>query len=312
VSRITRDSIQLHKKPGDLRQVLREAIQSTLPQVEAKHQQLTIQLPPDPVYVNGDMLRLEQAVGNIIANASKYSAAEGHILVRCEVMPEVVEIRVKDNGVGIPREKLSSIFNLFAQVDHPLTRAGGLGIGLTIARRLVALHGGTIDVSSDGVGHGSEFVVRLPVVGAEAHPMLGLNAGDAAPVHRSPLGVLLIEDNEDTREVMRNLLERWGHQVSVAADGETGLGTAQNTHPDVALINIALPGIDGYQVARNLRASTAGKEMLLVALTGYGRREDRARALECGFDLHLMKPVQPEKLYGILAQPPVAAKRQRA
>ena len=310
VSRITRDSIQLHKEPGDLRQVLREAIQSTLPQVEAKHQQVTIQLPADPVYVNGDMPRLEQVIENIIGNASKYSATGGHILVKCEVVPEGVEIRVRDNGVGIPREKLSSIFELFVQIDQSEARVGGLGIGLTIARRLAALHGGTIEVSSDGVGQGSEFVVRLPVAGAEAQSILGLNTSDAPPVTGDRLGVLLIEDNEDTRELMRNLLESWGHQVSVAADGETGLATALNTHPDVALINVALPGIDGYQVARNLRASTAGKEMLLIALTG--RPEDRARTLECGFDLHLVKPVQPEKLYGILADPPVTAKRQRA
>jgi PAS domain S-box-containing protein len=313
VSRITRGQIHLHKEHSDLRNAVRQAIQSTLPQVEARHQQLTMQLPPDPVYVDGDMLRLEQVMVNLIGNASKYSATEGHISVKCEAVGESVEIRIKDDGVGIPPEQLNSIFDLFVQVDQSLARSvGGLGIGLTIARRLVALHGGTIEAHSGGIGQGSEFIVRLPVVQVSAAPALGLNTSDAAPEGSHRLDVLVIEDNADTRELMRSLVESWGHHVTVAADGTSGLATALNTHPDVALIDVGLPGIDGYQVAQNLRASTAGKDMLLVALTGYGRPEDRARALEAGFDLHLVKPVQADQLHGILADPPVAAKRQQA
>jgi PAS domain S-box-containing protein len=305
VSRITRGQIQLHKEPADLRNALRQAIQSTLPQVEAKHQQLTMQLPPDPVYVNGDLLRLEQVMVNIIGNASKYSGTDGHISVRCEVVPEGVEIRVKDDGVGIPKDQVSSIFDLFVQVDQSLARSvGGLGIGLTIARRLVELHGGAITAHSDGVGHGSEFVIRLPVVEAGAQPVIRVpRSTQAGNAHARD--ILLIEDNADSRELMRSLLESWGHRVTTAGDGTSGLQLALSTKPAIALIDVGLPGIDGYQVAQNLRSSEAGRQMLLVALTGYGRPEDRARALESGFDLHLVKPVQPEKLQAILASPPV-------
>jgi PAS domain S-box-containing protein len=191
VSRITRGQIHLHKESGDLRNAVRQAIQSTLPQVEAKHQQLTMQLPPDPVYVNGDMLRLEQVLVNLIGNASKYSATEGHISVRCDVLGGSVEIRVSDDGVGIPPEQLNSIFDLFVQVDQSLARSvGGLGIGLTIARRLVALHGGTIEAHSRGVGHGSEFVVRLPVVQVNAAPAGGLITPDTASTDGHRLDVL--------------------------------------------------------------------------------------------------------------------------
>jgi CheY-like chemotaxis protein/nitrogen-specific signal transduction histidine kinase len=304
VSRITRGQIQLHREPGDLRNVVRQAIQGTLPQVEAKHQQLTMQLPADPVYVNGDMLRLEQLMVNVIGNASKYSATDGHISVRCEVVPDGVEVRVRDDGVGIPPDQIGSIFDLFVQVDQSLARSvGGLGIGLTIARRLVELHGGAIEAFSDGIGKGAEFVVRLPVIEAGAHVIVRGQAPEAVVAGAHRLDVLVIEDNADTRELMRSLLESWGHRVTVAPDGTTAVTMALNTRPAVALVDVGLPGIDGYQVAQNLRASSVGKDMLLVALTGYGRPEDRARALESGFDLHLVKPVQPEKLFSVLAQP---------
>ena len=304
VSRITRGQIQLHKESADLRNALRQAIQSTLPQVEAKHQQLTMQLPPDPVYVNGDMLRLEQVLVNIIGNASKYSGTDGHISVRCEVVPDGVEIHVKDDGVGIPQEQISSIFDLFVQVDQSLARSvGGLGIGLTIARRLVELHGGRISAHSDGVGRGAEFVIALPVVEAGAQPVIRTpRAAQGTNAHARH--ILLIEDNADSRELMRSLLESWGHRVSAAADGTAGLQRALEDPPAIAVIDVGLPGIDGYQVAQNLRSTEHGRDMLLVALTGYGRPEDRARALESGFDMHLVKPVQPEKLQAILAAPP--------
>jgi CheY-like chemotaxis protein/two-component sensor histidine kinase len=312
VSRITRGQIQLHKEPSDLRNAVRQAIQSTLPQVEAKHQQLTMQLPPDPVYVDADILRLEQVLVNIIGNASKYSSTEGHISVRRDVIPRGVEIRVKDDGIGIPSDQLGSIFDLFVQVDQSLARSvGGLGIGLTIARRLVELHGGTIAAFSEGLDRGAEFVVTLPAAGTAAETPIRVprsaRAGDGPA-----LDVLLIEDNADSRELMRGLVESWGHRVTVAADGTSGLQTALNVRPAVALIDVGLPGIDGYQVAQNLRSSEAGHEMLLIALTGYGRPEDRARALESGFDLHLVKPVQPEKLRTILAEPPRRVRRHAA
>ncbi|MGH9347451.1 MAG: ATP-binding protein [Vicinamibacterales bacterium] len=313
VSRITRGQIQLHREPGDLRTTLRQAIQGMLPQVEAKHQFLTVQLPPEPVCVNGDMLRLEQVMVNILGNASKYSATEGHISVACEATPAGVEIRVKDDGMGIPAGKLDSIFDLFVQLDPPLARSvGGLGIGLTVARRLVSLHDGTLEARSPGVGRGAEFVIRLPTVAMDEPSMLQIDGPEAAPAGGARLDVLLVEDNADTRELMRGLLESWGHHVTVAADGASGLATALDSRPDVALIDVGLPGIDGYQVAQTLRASAPGKDMLLVALTGYGRPEDRARAIQSGFDKHLVKPVQPDELRGILADRSAASKRQQA
>jgi signal transduction histidine kinase len=304
VSRITRGEVHLQRTALDVRTTIEAAVQSLEASIQARGQRVDVQLPEEPVAVEGDLLRLEQALVNIIANASKYSDPGGRIEVRLHVEAGSAVIRVGDEGIGIAPDQLDAIFDLFVQVDDSLARSvGGLGLGLTIARRLVELHGGTITAESAGLGAGAAFTVRLPLVSdtrAVAAPIPAL--GDTGRASR-PLDVLVIEDNNDTRELMKRLVESWGHHVAVAADGATGLAAALERRPDVALIDIGLPGLDGYQLARTLRASRSADRMVLVALTGYGRPEDSARALDCGFDLHLVKPIDPERLQQLLLDP---------
>jgi CheY-like chemotaxis protein len=223
---------------------------------------------------------------------------------------------VRDQGIGIPKSKLGSIFDLFVQVDQSLARSlGGLGLGLTIARSLVQLHGGTISAWSDGEGRGAEFTVELPLEEvsalAESSGREREDGGKTADEQRS-LVVLVVEDNRDAREMLHAWLEELGHRVHTASDGIEGLALARHVRPDVALVDIGLPGLDGYQVAENLRASAEGQRTLLVAITGYGRPEDSARAREAGFDAHLVKPVQPEMLARLIHSAPKPGNKSSA
>jgi two-component system, sensor histidine kinase len=247
-----------------------------------------------PVWVDGDRTRLEQVVGNILTNALKYTPARGAVtLALAQEGPEAV-LRVRDTGIGIASDMLPRIFDLFVQSDMGLARAdGGLGVGLTLVRRLVELHGGRVTADSEGEGRGSTFTVRLPAIAVPvvvaAEPVM------QEPSAGVPLRVLVVEDNDDAREMLRVGLVLAGHEVVEAADGASGVVLAEQTRPDVALIDVGLPGIDGYEVARRLRARGM-KTARLIALTGYGRPEDRARALEAGFDGYIVKPVDPETL----------------
>jgi CheY-like chemotaxis protein len=264
--------------------------------------------------MSADAFRLEQVFVNLLQNASKYSEPGSTIGIECAAHDGGDDglhavITVRDQGIGIPQSKLGAIFDLFVQVDQSLARSlGGLGLGLTIARSLVELHGGTIRASSEGEGRGSEFTVDLPIeevsplaTGVVAKPAA---AAEALTEQRSRV-VLVIEDNRDARETLHAWLEELGHQVYTAGDGVEGLATARHVHPEVALVDIGLPGLDGYQVAENLRASDdPNRPMLLVAITGYGRPEDSARAREAGFDAHLVKPVQPDALARLIQRVP--------
>jgi CheY-like chemotaxis protein len=239
---------------------------------------------------------LEQVVTNLLANAVKYTPAGGEITVSVRRDGDHAVLAVRDTGVGIRPELLPRVLDLFVQSDRSLERSGGgLGIGLSLVRQLVELHGGTVEAASAGPGRGSTFTVRLPVLAAPA------DADDAArpAVAGPPRRVLVIEDNDDAREMLRNLLRLFGHEVHEACDGAVGLEEARRLRPDAALIDIGLPGMDGYEVARRIRADLPGAR--LVALTGYGQPEDRERALAAGFDVHLVKPVDPDQLQRLLA-----------
>jgi two-component system, sensor histidine kinase len=250
--------------------------------------------------VSGDRVRLEQVVFNLLDNAVKYTPPGGRIELSIERVDAEAVLRVRDSGIGMTGELLPRVFDMFTQAERTLDRTqGGLGLGLTLVRRLVEQHGGSVAARSGGPGHGSEFVVSLPILEG-AVPAISARAPENAPT-LSRHHILLVEDNADGREALRAFLELSGHRVDVAVDGPSGIELARRAQPEVALIDIGLPGLDGYQVAAALRADE-GSRIRLVALTGYGQAEDRRRALEAGFDAHLVKPVEPEELVRILAE----------
>ncbi len=316
VSRVTRGQIHFRKDVVDLVQVVQQALQGASQLVSARKHPLSVALPEGALLLEGDDLRLEQVVSNLVSNAAKYSepgtpiavalATEGRGEGRAAVL------RVRDEGIGIPAEMLGSIFDMFVQADQPLARTlGGLGIGLTMARTIVRGHGGTVVACSAGLGRGSEFVVRLPAPerGERAAPSLAfVPRNEAPPVY----SVLVVEDNEDARELITAWLEMGGHSVQGAADGQAGLELALTMRPDVALVDIGLPVLDGYEVAKNLRAADGGKSVFLVAVTGYGRPEDKARALDAGFDAYVVKPVDKAALAKVLDPANVARRRPAA
>jgi len=254
----------------------------------------------DPVWVQGDAARLEQIVMNLLSNAVKFTASGGAIQVIVHRDDDEAVLQVADDGVGIASEFLPLAFDLFAQGGRTLDRAGGgLGVGLTLVRRLVELHGGQIEAASPGQGRGSTFTVRLPALARWRE-----SGGDAlaAPGITTTRRILVVEDNADNREMMRILLETSGHEVHEAPDGPSGVEAAIRVEPEIALIDIGLPGVDGYEVARQIRAKLQDR-IKLIALSGYGRREDRQRAFAAGFDDHLLKPVDPAHLAATLDRP---------
>jgi signal transduction histidine kinase/CheY-like chemotaxis protein len=297
VSRVTSGKVLLVREPTDLAELAASTIANWRASARfARHQ---VSLEASPVWVDADPTRLDQVLGNLLANALKYTPGDGVIAVRVRPENDSALLEVEDTGVGIPPELLGKVFDLFVQGERTLDRSqGGLGIGLTLARALVELHGGTIEARSAGAGRGAIFAMRLPRIPAPAGPVPA-----AAPVSapHAPRRILIIEDNGDAREMLRAQLEREGHEVQAAADGPAGVEAAAAARPDVVLIDVGLPGFDGYEVARRIRATGWGKSMRLVALTGYGQADDRRQALEAGCDLHVTKPVMPERLAEILA-----------
>jgi len=299
VSRMTRGALSLRKRPMELAQVVQQAVQGSRPAIESRQQQLALALPEEPLVIEGDDLRLEQVLMNLLGNASKFSASgstiELELRERWDGMQRMAELTVRDQGIGVPREMLGKIFDPFVQVDQSLARSlGGLGIGLSMARSLVELHGGSILARSEGEGRGAEFIVQLP---AQQHVEAPEQARRLSSVpsgkdeQGGALRVLVIEDNEDTLELVQLWLRNLGHEVRGASDGQSGLELAISMRPDIALVDIGLPGLDGYEVARNVRSAEGGSELYMVAVTGYGRPEDRARALDAGFDAYIVKPL---------------------
>jgi signal transduction histidine kinase len=299
VSRITRGKVELRPAPVDLRAVLAAAVETARPLIDAKHHRLTVTQPGRPVRVSADPVRLAQVVGNLLNNAAKYSEEGATITLSLDAEGDRAVVRVRDTGVGIPPEMLPRVFDLFTQIDRTLDRSqGGLGIGLTLVKSLVELHGGTVEAASGGAGTGSEFTVRLPLLpGADAA------AADAAPEPPAPRRrVLVVDDNHDAGDSLGDLLVLSGHEVRVARNGTQAVEVAREFRPDVALLDIGLPGMSGYELAGRLRAEPFGPALLLVALTGYGQDEDRRRTREAGFDHHLTKPADLGQLAGLLAR----------
>ncbi|HZX65059.1 MAG TPA: ATP-binding protein, partial [Myxococcales bacterium] len=300
VSRITRGKVELRRAPLDVVDAVRNAVFTVRQAIDERRHTLELVLPAEPVWVHGDTTRIEQVVWNLLSNAAKYTEPGGRIRVSLERRGTDAVLRVRDTGIGIPPPMLEGIFELFAQLDQSAARTrGGLGVGLTLVRSLVEMHGGSVRARSDGAGKGTEFEVRLPML-AEAPAPSPVREDTLLKAERARL--LLIEDNPDIGETLRDLLEILGHRVDLASDGLRGVQMALALKPDAALVDIGLPGIDGYEVAQRLRADPVGREMLLVALTGYGRPEDRERALEAGFDAHLVKPVDPEDLTSLIGE----------
>ncbi len=296
VSRVTLGKITLERRPLDLREVATRCVQTYQSAAAHQRHQLTRVTGGEPVVVEGDLVRLEQVLSNLVTNALKYTPAGGHVRVAVRREGDEAVLAVKDDGMGIDGELLPSIFELFTQATPTLDRArGGLGLGLSLVKSLVERHDGRVTAHSDGHGRGSEFVVRLPLAACA----LEARAAEPEPAVGGGVKVLVVEDNEDARDTMQLLLEMWGYDVETACDGQEGLDKALSRRPAVAIVDIGLPKLDGYEVARQICARADSKPRL-IAVTGYGQPEDRRQALEAGFDHHLPKPVNADDLAVLL------------
>jgi PAS domain S-box-containing protein len=303
VSRIIRGRIPLSRERVDLEAVVGRAVETAQPVLDAHGHQLLVSLPPCRVLLDADLVRLSQVVTNLLTNAAKYSGRAGRIWLTAEGDGAEVLVRVRDSGVGIAPELLPRIFDLFVQGDKSLARSeGGLGVGLTLAQRLVQMHGGSISASSEGTGQGSEFVVRLPVLPEAAESRAdGQGAEGRTPAKSRCRRVLVVDDNVDSAESTAMLLRLWGHEAQTVHDGPSVLRAVREFGPEIILLDIGLPGISGYEVAQQLRSQPEFGALLLAAMTGYGQDEDRRRSREAGFDHHLTKPLDPEKLEALIA-----------
>jgi signal transduction histidine kinase/ActR/RegA family two-component response regulator len=299
VSRVTLGKIILQRRPVDLRELAERCLAELGMEALARSNGLELAVEAQPARVMGDPVRLEQVLCNLIQNAIKYTPRGGRLRVSVGTEGDEAVVRVRDTGVGLSPEMLQAIFEPFAQVESSRQRSeGGLGLGLPLVRSLAEMHDGRVEALSDGPGQGSEFVVRLPLLAEEIRPPRLHKP--AAPAAAGRLQILVVEDNEDGRESLRELLEIWGHRVAVAGNGPEGVEMAFSLRPQVALVDIGLPGMDGNEVARQVRSILGDDEISLIAMTGYGQPEDRRRALQAGFDCYLVKPVDPTVLSQLL------------
>jgi two-component system, sensor histidine kinase len=300
VSRITTGKLGVRKSVFDVRDAIRDAIDTVRPFLDSRGDAFEARIAPEPLMVDGDGARLAQVIGNLLHNAAKYTEPGGRIELEAGREGDDAVVRVRDNGIGLDEHSLASIFDMFVQVDRSLTRAqAGLGVGLTLARRLIALHGGTITAYSAGLGRGSEFVVRIPVSDSpSARPVPEVRPG---PVRaRRGRRILIADDNVEFADGLAALLVSRGHDVRVAHDGAEALAVVDAFTPEFALLDIGMPKVHGYELARRLRDRPETAECVLVAVTGWGQEDDRRRAREAGFDRHLVKPVDPSDLESIL------------
>jgi PAS domain S-box-containing protein len=302
VNRISRGKIELRRERIGLAAVVTDAVEIARPLSEGREHELTVTVPAEPICVNADPLRLAQVVSNLLNNACKFTEKRGRIRLSVEREGEQAVIRVRDNGIGIAADQLPRIFDMFMQADVSIERSvTGLGIGLALVKSLVEMHGGTVEAYSAGVGHGSEFVVRLPIT-AEAPTPQPVDERTTAAAHR----ILVVDDSQDAAESLAMLLELTGNETHTAHDGLEAVETAARVRPDLVLLDIGLPKINGYEAARRIREQPWGKSVVLVALTGWGQDEDRQKAREAGFDGHMVKPIDPEALTKLLAAFPPA------
>jgi PAS domain S-box-containing protein len=305
LNRVTHGRLELRPADVEVKAIVEDAVDASRPYLESARHRLHLDLPPEPVRLHVDPARLAQVLGNLINNSCKYTPNGGTIWVSVQKQAKELVLSVKDTGVGIPPEKQGAIFEMFTQLEpSPAGAPGGLGIGLTLVKQLVTMHGGTIEVRSGGTGQGSEFIVRLPLqdAGAPRAPEPAkISEFPAARCHR----VLVVDDNLDAAETLQLLLELWGNEAHVAHDGQETLEAVQRLAPDIVLLDIGLPDMSGLEVCRRLRAQPGGKGLVLLALTGWGQEEDRRQSMAAGFDGHLVKPVNHDELQQLLqALPP--------
>lgn len=308
VSRLTRGELTLKKAYVPLRQLLDAAVETAQPLIDAKRHRLRVEVPPEPLTLEVDPVRLTQVVSNLLTNAAKYTSSGGEIALECRLEAETLLILVRDTGIGMSPEMYSEIFKMFIQIEPATERAeGGLGIGLALVKALVELHGGRITVHSAGRDRGSTFTVILPrsVIAAEPSRPLPASASESAH-ERSPRRVLVADDNADGADVLATLLQLSGHEVHVARDGAEAFELAARLRPDVALLDIGMPRLSGYEVAARIRNEAWGGPMILIAVTGWGQEEDKRKAEAAGFDHHLTKPMDPAELESVLASRPSA------
>jgi CheY-like chemotaxis protein/two-component sensor histidine kinase len=301
VSRISHGKMELRKVRVELAAVVRNAVETSRPLIEAGGHELTVALPPAPLFLDADPVRLAQAFSNLLNNAARYTEAEGHIRLGVERQGSDVLVSVKDDGIGIAAEALPRIFEMFAQAKPALERSqSGLGIGLSLVRGVVELHGGRVEARSDGPGRGSEFIVRLPVVVEklvrEAPP-----GDEGEPPCVAKCRILIVDDLMDSADSLAMLLRMTGHEVHTAYDGEEAVIAAEKFGPEVVLLDIGMPKVNGYDACRRIRQEPWGKGIYLIALTGWGQDDDRRRTEEAGFNGHMVKPVNPRDLMKVLA-----------
>ena len=301
LSRVISGKIVLKKQVINMREVLQQCLQTLRDSKVAKDLTIELREQTTALHVFADPLRVEQIVSNVLTNAVKYTPEGGHVIVTMGREGGNAFVRITDDGIGIARERLGSIFELFAQAENAIGRAqGGMGIGLALVRNLVELHGGSVAVCSDGIGHGSDFTIRLPLAVDAVKPAEPVaTAPRAAPLPAH--SIMIVEDNHDVRELLRVRLRKLGHTVDAAGDGPEGVRRILQTRPDLALVDIGLPGFDGYEVAQRVRAEL-GDRIVLIAVSGFGQPEDKRRAAESGFDAHVTKPADTRDIEEIMRQ----------
>jgi len=291
VSRISRGKIELRKERIELVSAVNHAAEAIRPNCERMDHELTLVLPPNPIFLNADPTRLAQMLGNLLTNACKFTDKGGRIFLTVEREGVQAVIRVRDTGIGIAADQLTRIFDMFTQLDTSLERSvSGLGIGLTLVGNLVELHGGTVGAHSAGIGHGSEFTVRLPIL-VETLKLAPPKPTATEPAPTTARRILVVDDNQDSATTLAMLLKLSGHEVHTANDGLEAVEAAGTFRPHVVLLDIGLPNLNGYEVARQIREQPWGKDMVLVALTGWGQEESRQKSRDAGFNGHLTKPV---------------------
>jgi CheY-like chemotaxis protein len=303
LSRITRGKIELRRERIELASVIEHAVEANRALYRSVNHELGISLPPQPIHLDADPTRLAQVIGNLLNNACKFTDRGGHIQLTVERAGDQAVIRVRDDGVGIVGNQLPRLFEMFAQADTSLERSrDGLGIGLTLAKTLVELHGGTVEAASEGLGLGSEFTVRLPVLVDAPQPLSrATRETPAASVGRR---ILIVDDNEDSAESLAMLLSITGNETHMAHDGIAAIEAIEKHRPEVVLLDIGLPKLNGHDVCRRVRQESWGKDIVLIALTGWGQDEDRRKSREAGFDGHLVKPVDYDALLTLLESMP--------
>jgi PAS domain S-box-containing protein len=310
VSRITRGQLTLRKDRVDLRSIIESAVETAQPQLTSSGVTLSVDLPNEPLMLDADATRISQVILNLLTNAAKFTPAGGRVSLTVKALVERVTITVRDTGVGIAPEDQEKVFGMFVQLNRDMRRSQtGLGIGLTLVKQMTEMHGGSVAVWSAGLGHGSEFTISLPLA-VPSEPVL--DQQPAEPRVQAPMKILVADDSQDGADSLAFLLKAAGHQVETAYDGRTAIRLAEETRPDAVLLDIGMPEVSGYDVARAIRREAWGRSMRLIALTGWGQAEHRRRSIEVGFDDHLVKPVELDVLEGVLqlgTATPISGKR---